>query len=119
MHHQIASQQQTVPVIMEPKALDFEVLEQLQQTAFAHIIAKTGTGYLFTAQWGKMQQARFTCVLNNTTSTTTGMLSAYAPVPMWLLPKRQILMGTTNKGTRAHQAWNMPWYIHIGDWDGF
>jgi hypothetical protein len=73
----------------------------------------------FAASWGKAHQARFTLVLNNTTHITTGMLSAYVPVPMWMLPKRQILMGTTTDNARANLAWSMPWYIQIGDWDGF
>lgn len=73
----------------------------------------------FAADWGRQRKASYTLALNNTIQTMTGILSAYLPVPMWVLPKRQILMGAAASGERANTVWNMPWHIQIGDWDGF
>lgn len=73
----------------------------------------------FAASWGKEHKTKYTLALNNTTSTLTGILSAYIPVPMWALPKRQILMGTAAANSQAQLACNRPWRIQIGDWDGF
>lgn len=73
----------------------------------------------FAASWAKERRATYTLVLNNTIRITNGIFSGYVPVPMWALPKRQVLMGAPETGARARAAWSMPWRIQIGDWDGF
>lgn len=73
----------------------------------------------FAAGWAREHGAAYTLVLNNTTQTINGILSAYVPVPMWVLPKRQVLMGAAMSGSRAQAAWRMPWRVQIGDWDVF
>jgi len=72
----------------------------------------------FAAGWGRERGANYTLALNNTVKMMTGFLSAYIPVPMWVLPKRQVLMGAAS-GPSAKAIWNMPWHIQIGDWDVF
>jgi len=72
----------------------------------------------FAARWARDRHATYTVALNNTTHITNGIMSGYVPIPMWALPKRQVLMGVAC-GARSQFAWNMPWHIQIGDWDVF
>lgn len=73
----------------------------------------------FAASWAKERHATYTLALNNTIRIANGIVSGYVPVPMWALPKRQVLMGAAESGARARTAWGMPWRVQIGDWDGF
>jgi hypothetical protein len=72
----------------------------------------------FAAGWARERHATYTLALNNTTHITNGIMSGYVPIPMWALPKRQVLVGVAC-GVRSQFVWNMPWRIQIGDWDGF
>lgn len=72
----------------------------------------------FAASWARERRAQYTVALNNTTRTSDGILSGYVPVPVWALPKRQVLMGAA-AGTRAQAMWSTAWRMQIGDWDGF
>lgn len=72
----------------------------------------------FAAAWARAQGVRYTMVLNNTLPKARGLSMAYIPVPMWALPKRQVLMGFA-RGPVAERLWSKPWRVQIGDWDGF
>jgi hypothetical protein len=70
------------------------------------------------AAWARGQGIAYAMVLNNTTLPARALLGGYAPVPMWMLPKRQVLMGAAN-GAEAERIWRLDWRVQIGDWDGF
>jgi hypothetical protein len=73
----------------------------------------------FAASWARKQRISYTVALNNTIKPISGILSGYVPIPMWMLPKRQILMGFATGTTSAMAAWSTPWNVQIGDWDVF
>jgi len=72
----------------------------------------------FAAAWARSKRVHLAMILNNTTSVGIGLSCGYVPVPMWALPKRQVLMGAA-AGPTADHAWNETWTVQIGDWDGF
>lgn len=47
------------------------------------------------------------------------LAGGYVPVWARLLPKRQILMGAPMGGEAAAVAFDAPWRVQMGDWDGF
>jgi hypothetical protein len=67
---------------------------------------------------GYLQNCQHFLVINNTLSLRNALLSGMIPVPMFLLPKRQILMGAA-QGLEGQKFWNNKWDVQIGDWDGF
>lgn len=72
----------------------------------------------FAKAWAKSKGVGIAMVLNTTTGAGRALLCGYVPVPMWALPKRQVLMGAAS-GAAAERMWREPWRVQIGDWDGF
>lgn len=70
------------------------------------------------ASWARTKGVRYTMVLNNTTGAASCLSHGYVPVPMWVLPKRQMLFGVAN-GPLAERIWRQDWHVQIGDWDVF
>jgi hypothetical protein len=93
----------TIAVAMELLALESRVERELLSVA---------------AAWAKSEKITYTMILNNTTSVPRALRRGFAPVPMWALPKRQVLMGRAN-GAKAERIWQQDWRLQIGDWDGF
>lgn len=74
----------------------------------------------FAAAWGQEMRTNHTLAINNSTEILNGIFSAYLPVPIWALPKRQQLMILQSFAPNGSKALlNTAWNIQIGDWDGF
>jgi GNAT superfamily N-acetyltransferase len=79
---------------------------------------KVGRGLLrYAAAWASSKGISITLAINNTLGASS-LLCGYLPVPMWAMPKRQVLMGAAS-GAAAERLWQRPWSVQIGDWDGF
>jgi hypothetical protein len=61
---------------------------------------------------------RFVLRIGNDKTILQSLRSLYLPVPSWLLPKQQILMGAGNSPSST-ELLKQKWRVQIGDWDGF
>jgi hypothetical protein len=68
--------------------------------------------------WARRNRAPLVMALDNGRSLLGAMGSLFFPVPPFVLPKRQIIMGCT-VDTRSQTIFDLPWKVQLGDWDGF
>jgi hypothetical protein len=96
---------QKVVLVMDLIALDIVVERKLLQ--FAVIWSKQNGG-------GTMA----TILLKTSLKLSTVLSTGFLPVPWWLLPKRNILMGGSSEAILGKFKKNV-WNSVTGDWDGF
>jgi hypothetical protein len=70
------------------------------------------------ARWGFGQGASLAVDINSHLTPWNGLLGGFCPVPQALLPKRNVFMGQAQDPLLA-EALKCPWYLSVGDWDGF
>ena len=66
----------------------------------------------------KRQKLSRMVMLNTGLSFYSRLSTGFFPVPSWMTPKRNILMGSA-KGGRAEALLNAKWHLRTGDWDVF
>jgi len=66
----------------------------------------------------KRQKLSRMVMLNTGLSFYSGLSTGFVPVPSWMTPKRNILMGSA-KGGIAEALLNAKWSLRTGDWDVF
>ncbi|MFX0199539.1 MAG: hypothetical protein ACFFCW_25745 [Candidatus Hodarchaeota archaeon] len=69
--------------------------------------------------WAESEGLRKIIFLDNAFRLIDGLLSGYIPIPSYILPKKQILMGFAKSGEKAKRLMNNKWRVQAGDWDTF
>jgi hypothetical protein len=64
------------------------------------------------------QRTHLVVLMNTTWSRTLGFTAGLFPLPLRLLPKKQLLMGMAT-GPRSRALLETPWRSQTGDWDAF
>ncbi len=72
----------------------------------------------YSAAWASAHRLRYAFLHNNTVGNGAALSCGFIPIPMWAMPKRQILMGAAN-GPATERVWAREWRLGIGDWDVF
>ena len=70
------------------------------------------------ARWGFRQGASLAVDINNHSTLWGGLRGGFVRVPQALIPKRNVLMGAA-KDPAVQRQLSRPWYVSVGDWDGF